>query len=177
MAGGAAAPGYLDMLGAEITRQNGDFTFTVTLAKPVPAEPPVPKGYVAIGWSFCVDTDRAVSARGFPFPPSSPMPCELIMHARWDGSKLSGLLIDRRPLQDGGDALLVSLDPVLEESSLALSASANQLGDPPTFRWATYSEELGEYGTHTVRAVDAVPRGGIFSHPATWPSGNGTPTP
>jgi hypothetical protein len=178
MKDGTAAPGYLDVLRAEISRlSDGTFTFTATLAEPVPAEPPVPKGYVAIGWSFCIDTDRAIWAKGFPFTHSSPMPCELIMHTRWDGSKLSGLLIDRRPLQDGGKALQIPLEPVVQGSSLELSATASQLGDPPRFRWATYAEELGEYGTDTEYGVDAVPHGGIFSHPATWPSSGITLAP
>jgi hypothetical protein len=163
-------PGYLDALSGSVTTlTDGTFVFTVALAAPIPENPVLPAGDVALGWSFCVDTDPSTAAPGFPMA-TSPMPCEFIVHTRWNGSKLSGLLIDRRPLADGKKARTIQIDPVLDGSSIRESIPSVRLGDPSTFSWSMFTEELGAFGTDVAYHVDSVPDGGIDA-PATWPSG------
>jgi hypothetical protein len=163
------APGYLDALSGTVTTQpEGAFVFTETLSAPVPETPVLPKGDVALGWSFCVDTDPNTAVAGFPLA-TIPMPCEFIVHTRWDGSTLSGLLIDRRPLVDGKKARTIQIDPVLGASSISESVSSTRLGDPSTFSWSMFTEQLGAFGTDIVYHVDSVPDGGVDT-PVTWPS-------
>lgn len=42
------------------------------------------------------------------------------------------------------------------------------LGDPASFLWSMFTEELGPLGTNSVRHLDAVPDGGIGT-PVAWP--------
>ena len=161
------APGYLDAVGGSVeVSEDGTFVFSSELAAPMPERPQVPPPFEALGWSFCVDTDPKVAAVGFPLR-SIPMPCEFIVHTRWDGSELSGLLIDRRPLADGGDAKQIPMDPVLEGSAVRELVAAGRIGDPSTFEWSMFTEELGPLGTDKENQVDMVPDGGIDS-PVTW---------
>ena len=106
----AEAPGYLDLLGAGIALRDGAFVFTQQLASGVPGAPELSDGVVALGWSFCIDVEPGQSPRGYPTQ-SMRMPCEFIVHSRWDGKTLTGMLVDRRPLADGNAAMTVALAP------------------------------------------------------------------
>ena len=165
---GEPAPGYLDAVGGEVTKaSDGTFTFVETLATALPDKPKLPAGDAALGWSVCVDVDPTVAPVGFPM--TIAMPCEFIVHTRWDGRRLAGLLIDRRPLAAGGSAKTTPFDPIVDGTSVRMEVSEGALGDPASFRWSMFTEELGPLGTDQVVQVDAVPDGGV-GDPAAWPS-------
>lgn len=170
MASTDPAPGYLDLLGAGVVRQDdGAFVLSMALAEPVPHAPKVQDPYVALGWSFCLDTDPDTAAPGFPLA-TIPMPCEFIVHTRWNGSKISGVLIDRRPLVGGGDAETFTMDPAIDDAGIIVTVPSAQLDDPSSFSWSAFTEELGPFGTDLVSHADAVPDGGI-DDPVAWPTG------
>jgi hypothetical protein len=158
----AKAPGYLDMVGASVELRDGSFVFTQVLASGVPAAPELPTGVVALGWSFCVDLDPGQSLRGYPMK-TVRMPCELIVHTRWDGKALAGMVFDRRPLANGNEVTTISLTPVTDESALSESVPSSLLGELSSFRWSAFTEELGELGTDIAHHVDA-------AGPGTWPA-------
>ena len=162
MSGSAEAPGYLDMFGASVELRDGFFVFTASLASGVPTTPELPTGWVAIGWSFCIDLDPTQSLRGYPMK-TVRMPCELIVHTRWDGKALTGMVFDRRPLADKKEVKTITLVPATDGSAMSESVPSNLLGEPSTFLWSAFTEELGPLGTDIVHHVDA-------AGPATWPA-------
>ena len=153
-----SSPGYLDMTRAAVSRTGGHFTFTEALVAPVPPTPTLPAGDEALGWSVCVDL-TGTAAVGFPMA-TVPMPCEFIVHTRWDGTKLAGLLIDRRPLARGHAALTTSFEPVVAGTELRMVIPARSLGEPKSFAFSMFTEELGPLGTDIARHVDEAPDGG-----------------
>jgi hypothetical protein len=166
MQSGEPAPGYLDEVHGSVTMQpSGTIEFVNTLAAPVPSNPELPEEDEALGWSFCIDTKPRVAAQGFPI--ASAMPCEFLVHARWDGEQLLGLLIDRRPLTAGRRALTTPLEPAVAGNSIRLEVSDSSLGSPRRFRWSMFTEELGPFGTDVFFHVDEVPEGGV-SAPIEW---------
>jgi hypothetical protein len=158
----AEAPGYLDMVGASVELRDGSFVFTQSLASGVPATPELPKGWVAIGWSVCIDLDPMQALRGYPMK-AVRMPCELIVHTRWDGKALTGMVFDRRPLADGNEATTVTLTPAADGPGVSETVPPQLLPGTSTFRWSAFTEELGPLGTDIAHHVDA-------AGPATWPA-------
>jgi hypothetical protein len=163
----AEAPGYLDMLGAGVELRDGAFVFTQRLASGVPGAPDLSDGVVALGWSFCIDIDPGQSPRGYPTQ-SMRMPCEFIVQSRWDGKALTGMLFDRRPLDHGNQATTATLAPLADGSMVSATVPLRLLGEPSTFRWSAFTEELGSLGTDVFHHVDAVPDADT-GRPATWP--------
>ena len=163
----AEAPGYLDLLGAGIALRDGAFVFTQQLASGVPGAPELSDGVVALGWSFCIDVEPGQSPRGYPTQ-SMRMPCEFIVHTRWDAKTLTGMLVDRRPLANGNAAMTVALAPGTDGSMVSETVPSQLLGEPSTFRWSAFTEELGALGTDVLHHVDAVPDADT-GRLATWP--------
>jgi hypothetical protein len=162
MTNGAKAPGYLDMLAASVEHRDGSFAFTQVLASGVPAAPELADGVAALGWSFCIDLDPMQALRGYPMK-AVRMPCELIVHTRWDGKALTGMVFDRRPLADGNEVTTTSLTPATDGSAISEMMPSRLLGEASTFGWSAFTEELGSLGTDIVHHVDA-------AGPATWPA-------
>jgi hypothetical protein len=170
MLSGEAAPAYLDAVLGEITvGSDGALSFVETLAGPVPSEPALPEGDAALGWSFCIDTDPSSAPAGFPLA-TAANPCEFIVHTRWEGAKLFGLLIDRRPLLEDRSARKLPFDPVLEGDAIRMTVPAASLDDPTAFEWSMFTEELGPFGTDIGYHVDEVPEWGT-DVPIPWSHG------
>ena len=166
---GQAAAGYLDEIRGTVELDaNGTMWFVDELAAALPARPALPATDAALGWSFCVDTDPMVDPVGFPM--TGAMPCEFIVHTRWNGKRLSGLFIDRRPLDGGGNARMIPFKPMLEGNSIRMGVAFASLNSPGTFHWSMFSEELGPLGTDIAYHVDEVPDSGISS-PILWTLG------
>ena len=167
MESGDVAPGYLDLVRGEVTTgADGTLSFVQTLAEQIPEDPPLPAADAALGWSSCLDTDPSSTPTGFPFATISA-PCEFIVHTRWDGNRLSGLLIDRRPLEDGRSARKVPIEPVLEGAAIRTTVPTASLGEPTTFAWSMFAEELGPFGTDIFFHVDSAPDDGV-DDPIIW---------
>ena len=168
MRSGEPAPGYLDQVeGIVTTEDEATLRFVDELAEPLPAEPGLPEGDEALGWSFCVDTDPGVSPVGFPM--RAAMPCEFIVHIRWDGDELRAMLIDRRPLVDDRDARVEDVPVTPGDSSVEAVVPIQSLDNPKRFGWSMFTEELGALGTNRVYHIDETPEGGV-GDPETWRS-------
>jgi len=100
-----AVPGYLDAFGAGVAEGWGDFVFVFEVAEPIPSAFDVPQGYDAALWSFCLDTDPSSAPAGYPFVSMGAVPCDFIVLGTSEGGEVTGILIDRRPLAAGKDAL------------------------------------------------------------------------
>lgn len=166
---GDAAPGYLDPIGGNVVpADERTLRFVVDLAAPLPSDPALPKGDGAIGWSFCLDTDPDVDAVGFPSF-ESVSPCEFVLRVAWDGRKLRGFFIDRRPLMEARYSQVLHVQPIVSSSSIELEMSLEQLGYPTRFGWSITTEEFVSLNRDAVHHVDELPEGGP-SAPARWSS-------
>lgn len=133
------APGYMDIIRAEISKDQGTFIFKMRLAEVLPAAPPPPPpGNNGLVWVWSVDTDPSTFPAGTPKAPGNGQqaPAELVVLAFWDGSAFSALLQDRRPLLTGGTALVTSLPFTISGADLQVTAGASLLGNPSSFLWA-----------------------------------------
>lgn len=138
-------PGYLDIVGAATTRKDRSFIFTLDLAAPVPSDPTAdfPSGPDFVNISlFGLDTDPTAVLVGYPFKEHTANPFEFFIAVSWNptgswglGTGFVGLLVDRRPLLTGGQAVVRSVPFTIEGSRVTLVVDATLLGDPATFQW------------------------------------------
>lgn len=104
------APGFMDILRAELAEESGTFYFLMTVAAAIPNDPRLPKpANASIRWAFPIDSDPATFPEGDPFPSNQPGPSEFNTRVFWDGSGFTASLLDRRPLLEGGEAILTPL--------------------------------------------------------------------
>jgi hypothetical protein len=161
------APGYLDIVRVEVTKTGQTFGFLMSVAAPFPAAPPLPKGTRLVSWGWGLNTDPTTFPAGTPFPPGKARPAEFLVYVGWDGSAFSGVLIDRRPLLTGGEAVVVAPPFTISGTEVRIDVGASVLGNPSSFSWSTanlyWSSPPG--ATNGIRFVD-MPE--PFSNP--WPS-------
>jgi hypothetical protein len=166
---GRRAPGYLDIVTAEVARAgDGTFLFVQTLASALPESPRVLPGETSVGWAVCIDV--------YPFV-VSPLfgqvtigsPCQFIVRTSWDGAHFSGELLDRRSAGAADPAAGLPFDPVVDGTSVRMAIPAAALGDPTLFLWSMFTEELGSLGPSAAHHVDAAPGGGAGA-PLAWPA-------
>lgn len=161
--------GYLDGVAAGAAKGGDAFTFRFTLAEPIPPAPEIPSKWDSLGWSFCLTTEAASAApKGYPFAPTTAIPCEFIILLRSSGGPLTSELIDRRPLRDGKDAVVTPLDASIDGATVTVSLPVSALGDPAAFTWVWAATLLGQLGTNHFKDVDEIPDAG-FMRPAPWP--------
>jgi hypothetical protein len=132
------APGYMDLVRAEVSLNGQEFTFEMTVAAAVPpSPPPAPPGARAILWAWPLDTDPTTFPAGSPFAPGNGQagPAELAVFVFWDGSAFSGFLHDRRPLLTDGEPVVTPLPFTISGGSLQVTTSAALLGNPLSFDW------------------------------------------
>jgi hypothetical protein len=160
------APGFMDILRAELTEESGTFFFRMILAAPIPNDPRVPPPAKArIRWAFPIDSDPATFPEGDPFPQNQPGPSEFNTRVFWDGSAFTASLLDRRPLLEGGEAILTPLSFTVSGSEIRVAVPASLIG-ASSFRWGAvtvYSSASpgGNNGDHFVDTLQP-----FFS---TWP--------
>lgn len=161
------APGFLDLLGAGVRQADDAFTFTFTLAEPIPASFEVPKGWDGLLWSFCVDTDASRTPTGYPFNGGTPAPCEYIVAAASTGRRLTGLVLERGSGASGEDR--TSAPVVADGANLTVSVPAESVGNPTRFTWVAAGTELAlPWPNDLFDDVDEVPDAS-FAGPALWP--------
>jgi hypothetical protein len=137
-AGGA--PAFLDLLAARVSKADDTFTFTFTLAEPIPASFSVPKGWDGLLWSFCLDTVASRSPTGYPFNGSTAAPCEYIAAAVSTGHGVSGLVLERGSGAAG--KVRTSTPAIADGVDLTVSVPAKSLGNPSRFTWVAAATEL-----------------------------------
>ena len=131
-------PGYLDIVGAELTSEAGTYTFRMTVAAPIPARSKLPvPARASIRWAFPIDSDVTTFPVGAPYAPGNGQsgPAEFNIRVVTDGKTFWASLLDRRPLLAGGDAVLVPLAFDVSGSQVRVPVPAALLGDPASFRW------------------------------------------
>lgn len=160
------APGYMDIVRAELAADSGTFFFRMTVAAAIPNNPPVaPPANASIRWAFPIDSDPATFPEGDPFPRNQPGPSEFNTRVFWDGSAFTASLLDRRPLLEGGEAILTPLSFTVSGSEIRVAVPASLIG-ASSFRWGAVTVYAsaspgGNNGDHFVDTLQPFFR--------TWP--------
>jgi hypothetical protein len=129
------APGFMDILRAELAEDSGTFYFGMTVAAAIPNDPRLPKpANATIRWAFPIDTDPATFPEGDPFPRNQPGPSEFNTRVFWDGKAFTASLLDRRPLLEGGEAILTPLAFTVSGAEVRVEIPASLIGSS-SFRW------------------------------------------
>jgi hypothetical protein len=175
-AAGQPGPGHLDVVAAKVERgANGSFAFDLTLASALPLTPQAPGAGTSLDWAVCIDLCPFVVSDMYGQLPTG-MPCQLIVQALWDGSRLSGQVLDRRAVGAGVPASAESFVPSVEGASIHMSVPAESLGGAGWFLWSVFTEELdtadalellAARGPTAAHHVDAAPDGGVAA-PLQW---------
>jgi hypothetical protein len=178
-----AAQAYQDIVRAEITKQGTNFVFIMTLAAPVPDNPSLPSWADVLAWEFWLDTDPTAFPVGYPFTKNTANLLEFeIQHRVYrsgftdplDPKSGAAVLVDRRPLLSGGQAILTPITFSIDGAKLTWVVDAALLGDPPTFQWAsgTAAAHAGDdvkNGYSNISVFDAAPNLNLGAPFVTWP--------
>lgn len=160
------APAFMDIVRAELVEDSGTLVFRMTVAAVIPNDPRLPPpANASIRWAFPIDSDPATFPEGDPFPRNQPGPSEFNTRVFWDGSAFTASLLDRRPLLEGGEAILTPLSFTVSGSEIRVAVPASLIG-ASSFRWGAvtvYSSASpgGNNGDHFVDTLQP-----FFS---TWP--------
>jgi len=171
------APAWLDLASASVARQGARFVFAWDLAAPVPADPaadpaiPAHSDHVCIGDGL--DTDPTSAPVGYPFGKNEANFLELVVALCWNptgsfglGTGFIGLLLDRRPLLVGGQAIITPVEVRIDGRHLAIDVDANALGVPAAFGWGAFTEVANQADPNDAAWFpDVAPDAGL----ATWP--------
>ncbi len=165
---GITGQAYQDIVEVSITLRHGQFTFVMDLAAPIPDSPPLlPPGVARLTWSWHLDTDPNTAPCGFPHAPGICANAEFFVYVLWDGTTFTGLLVDRRPLLTGEEAVLSPVSFTIEGSRITAFVDGAAIGDPSSFGWRSVAAIwAGPLGTESHLTLDNAPDQGF----ATWPS-------
>jgi len=174
---------YLDIVRAEITKQGTNFVFVMTMAAPLPDNPELPSWADVMVWQPILDTDPTASPVGYPFTKNTAFPFEFFIQHRvyrpgftdpLDPTSAADVLIDRRPLLTGGQALVTPIKVSIDGAQITFVVAAALLGDPSTFTWVEVSSaaKAGDdvknaYNKHF--PFDQAPDLNLGAPLATWP--------
>ena len=137
------------------------------VASPIPRSPVLSRGVHLLDWTFRFDTDPSTAPRGFPWSPGDHIHgSEYIVFISWDGLGFSSMLIDRRPLLSGGQAVITPVPFEINGSEIVTSIDAVMIGDPSSVGLrATTDVWFTDLGTEAFFQPDSVPDVGLV----TWP--------
>jgi len=174
---------YLDIVRAEITKQGTNFVFVMTMAAPLPESPTLPSWADVLVWQPILDTDPNSSPMGYPFTKNTAFPDEFFIQHRvyrpgftdpLDPTSAADVLIDRRPLLTGGQAIVTPIKVSIAGAQITFVVDAALLGDPPMFGWLAVSSaaKAGDdvknaYNKHF--PFDVAPEVNSGAPLATWP--------
>ena len=167
------APGYLDIVRAEITLMGSIFVVTMDLAAPLPDNPPLRQGAKICVWNWELDTNPTTFPAGHPLPPGFSSGAELVLGVRWDGRQFNGALIDRRPLLTGQEAVELAAPMNIDGDRVTIYLS-RFVATVSTFHWtaATYVE-FARGGAMGISLVDIAPDLGQATWSSTSSAGGG----
>ena len=125
-------PGYLDIVGAEVTLEGGIFTMILDMAATIPDEPEFVKGANIYWWEWAFDTGPGF----YPIFPFGSTWEERTVIIQWDGEEWSADLYDWTSVQNWKDPVLsYSLDLTRDPQQFEVTVQSEQMGDPETFLW------------------------------------------
>ena len=177
------AQDYQDIVGATITKKGGTFVFVITLAAALPDNPTLPSWADVTDWGFGLDMDPSAFPVGYPFTKNNPQFQEFLLEHRvyrsgfsdpLDPTRSAGILIDRRPLLEGGQAIITPVQFSIDGARITWVVDAALLGDPATFRWAAFTavSHAGDdvkNGYNNITGLDSAPDVFQGAPLATWP--------
>jgi len=132
------APAFQDVVFGQMTKTaSGDFKLLMEMAGPVPVNPPLPPaGQSEIWWLWVFDLDPTTFPAGYPFVKAYAPP-EFVVYVSWDGAEFAGNAFDRRPLLDGGEAIITPVAFSIDGTILRADLPYTLIGAVPTsFGWA-----------------------------------------
>jgi hypothetical protein len=165
------APDFQDIVRSEISKVGRTFIFTSEFAGPLPAEPPGSSGSLGwYEWDWGLDTDPASFPSGLPFPPGQALGIEFFPALIADGTTYSAILVDRRPLLSGNEAVVTPVDFMISGATITLYVDASLLDDPSSFGWAAFTEiRHAHWGSEGFDIADFAPDLNLGAPFATWP--------
>jgi len=177
-----SAQPYQDVVEASITKKGGTFVVVIELAAQVPNNPPLPSWADMLDWVFAIDT-RPESPAGYDFTKNVASPWEYLIEHRvyssgftdpLDPTSSPGILVDRRPLLTGGQAIIIPIQFTIDGAKMTWVVDAALLGDPSTFQWgvcacAASAGDDVKNGYNNISALDQAPDVNKGAPPATWP--------
>ncbi len=153
------APAFMDIVGASLSYDSGNFVFRMNLAGAIPNDPRVPPpANASIRWAFPIDSDPATFPEGAPYPPNQPGAPEFNTRVFWDGHAFTASLLDRRPLLEGNEALVVPLSFTVQGDVIRVAVPAALLGSS-SFSWGAVTVYAsaspgGNLGYHFVDTLE-----------------------
>jgi len=114
---------------------------------------------------------------GYTFSKNEANSQEFYLGVAWNptgslglGTGVFGWLIDRRPLLTGGQATITAIPFSIQGNRISVVVDAAALGDPPTFRWAAFTElDKVAHPPDNFCCVDDAPDFFSGAPLATWP--------
>ena len=181
---GKDAQDYQDIVGATVTKKGGTFVFVMTLAASVPDNPTLATNWADVAhWGVALDMANT-SPAGYPFQKNVARVFDFLIEHRvyrsgfsdpLDATGSAGILIDRRPLRTGGQAIITPVKFSIDGSTITWVVDAGALGDPSTFQWADYTalshagDDLKNGGGYNIEILDEAPDVSQGAPRATWP--------
>ena len=157
------APAFQDFVFGQMTQTaEGDFEFRMELAGPVPDSPDLPpQGQSEIWWLWGFDLDPIAFPRGYPSAPRAAAAPEFFVLVSWNGNDFAGVAIDRRPLLDGGEAIVTPVPFSINDTMVEALLPSDLADDfPASFSWRLrtidYSGPVGSAGWRPVDLAEAV---------------------
>ena len=112
------------------------FVFRKDLAAPIPQDiGHLPPGNDELWWAWGIDTDPNTAPAGFPSSNGGSLLGEFGLWVSWDGTSLSGFLVDRRPLLTGGAAIITPAPFSIAGNQVSMTVRASDLSNPTSFMW------------------------------------------
>jgi hypothetical protein len=153
------APSFMDVVTASVTKSGQTFSFRMGVAGSIPASPPpTPPGTNAVYWSWPLDTDPTTFPAGYPLAQGQAGGAELILSVAWEGGSFSALLVDRRPLLTGSQAVITPIPFSISGAALRIDVTSAALGNPPGFGWGAvtfyWSSSPGAGGGHFIDVLE-----------------------
>jgi len=152
------ASGYMDIVEASVEKKGNAFEFRTTLAEPIPANPQLPPTCQQILWSMGIDTDLTTNPIGYPAAPGLALQAEFVVSVVWDGIAFHGILVDRRPLLNGKEAVITPRPFTFTSIGVQMVVGAGELANPTSFVWdptvLCWSAPPGSFGVHFIDFTD-----------------------
>ena len=169
--GDGARNSYQDIVHAAITQSGGLFVFGLTVAAERPEGAPLRGGRTMEHWSWLLDTNLQTFPAGYPLAGGLASDSEFIVEVAWDGTLLTGDVIDRRPLVVGEEATVTPILFTVSGRNIVGIVDASLIGSPATFVWSAATEECTSHmGTGSMFDIDRT-ASAVFSVPGTGGSG------
>jgi hypothetical protein len=153
------APAYTDIVSCEAVRSGQTLTFAMTLAAPIPTRADLPQpANTQVEYVWGLDTNPATTPAGYPLAPGYWVYVEYGLQVVWDGTTLTGNLIDRTPLLAGADAVITPQPFTVSGPRISTSVRVGQIGNPGAFNFdcgtTLWSGPFGTNGRHTSDGLD-----------------------